>query len=136
MSSNRQLFLIDSSVWVAYLRRDADTAVLTKMRALLRERAAATVGLVALEVMGGARNEKEYDELREDFLMLHWLTVTTTTWFAAARDVYDLRRKGITAPFNDVLIARAALDAGCVVLHRDRHYPLVAKVTGVKTEAV
>lgn len=130
------LVLVDSSVWILWYRRGTPAAVATRVRELLDADRITTTGPVVVEVLSGARDMDEYERLREDFDMFHWCELSPVTWFLSARDAYDLRRKGITVPFIDIVIARAALDAGYTVLHCDKHYSMIAKVTGLSTEAV
>jgi len=47
------------------------------------------------------------------------------------------RRQGLTVRSSvDCLIAACALRNGLTVLHRDRDYPLLAKVSGLQQRAV
>ena len=40
---------------------------------------------------------------------------------------FDLRRKGLTIPTADIIIASLAMDNDSVVLHLDRHFSLMKK---------
>lgn len=130
----KSVIIIDTSVWIPCLRRGTPPAIQQRVRDLVQSNQAATAGPVFLEVLGGARDAAEYRRLSAEFGALIWIDVTPNTWRAAARDAFDLRRHGISVPFTDALIARTALDAGCTVLHHDRHFPMISKVTGVLVE--
>ncbi len=128
--------LVDSSIWVLCYRRGTPTEVAARVRELLVERRVATVGPVVLEVLGGARDENEYEQMREEFEAYHWCELSAATWQIAARDAYELRLKGITVPLTEVVIARVARDNGYTLLHRDRHFELIGRQIGLQTKTV
>lgn len=125
MSSS--LYLIDSSVWLEVLARGREAPKLRgRVDQLLEQDRAATTGMVRLEVLGGARSEGEYRRLAELFSALHQLPVEEGTWSEAAWLGFQLRRRGVTVPFTDLLIAAAAMHGGAVLLHQDRHFDVIA----------
>ena len=105
------------------------------MDALLRQHVVATSGMVRLELLGGARDAPEWSELAVVLGGLHQLPVTEETWDEAASIAYELRRVGITVPFTDILIATIAIHADATVLHRDRHFDLIAQHTPLRVES-
>jgi predicted nucleic acid-binding protein len=59
-----QLYLVDTSVWIFALRRNPPEAIRRRLGDLLEIDAVATCGLVELELLGGTRDEAEFDRLR------------------------------------------------------------------------
>lgn len=80
--------------------------------------------------MQGARNEKEYRQLR-DYLStqtIYFLPEEKATYEKAARLYFDLRRKGITPRSTiDILIALTAMEYRLLLLHNDRDFDLMAE---------
>jgi predicted nucleic acid-binding protein len=56
-------------------------------------------------------------------------------WDKASLLAFKLRRKGITVPHTDVLIAECAILEGCVLLHADRHFDIIAQHTALTVES-
>ena len=74
-----------------------------------------------------ARAEQEWDRLRDYFSALHQLPVEEETWQEAAQMGFQLRRQGVTVPFTDLIIGAVAINSDTVLLHRDRHFDLMAQ---------
>ena len=82
--------------------------------------------MVQLELLGGARSEREWELLRGHLQALHQLPVSEEQWQEAARMGFQLRRQGVSVPFTDLLIGAVAIKSGAVLLHRDRHFDFIA----------
>ncbi len=82
--------------------------------------------MVMLELLGGVRTERQYNELSEELDALQYLP-TDLAWPEAWRLSFELRRHGVTVPSADVLIASVAIEHRCVLLHADEHFTLIAK---------
>ena len=131
-----QLYLVDTSVWIFALRRNAPTGVTRRVADLLHLDAVATCGLIELELLGGTRYEPEYDRLRARLRGLHYLPTESADWTEAARLAYDLRRLGVTVPYTDALLAAIAHRNGAIIVHADRDFDLIAAHSGVDVESL
>jgi predicted nucleic acid-binding protein len=121
-----QLYLVDTSVWIFALRRNAPETIRRRLGDLLDLDAVATCGLIELELLGGTRDEAEFNRLRARLSGLRRLPIEPGDWTDAARLAFDLRRLGITVPFTDALLAAIARRNGIVLLHADRDFDLMA----------
>lgn len=119
--------LIDTSAWIHALRPAGDPLVRQHVHTLLSEGRAATCEMVVLELVGGTRSESEYRELGEDLEALQQCPVTESVWRSAYRMTYTLRRKGLSVPATDQLIAAVAVHYSCSLLHCDNHFDLLAR---------
>ncbi|MBI3398515.1 MAG: PIN domain nuclease [Deltaproteobacteria bacterium] len=131
MMSNH-LVLIDTSAWIHALRPNGSPGIREKVRNILKERIAASTEMVILELAGGAKEKREYEELLEDLLALHQLSVDEEVWRLAFSLHFELRRKGVSVPSTDMLIAAVAMKNKCVLLHNDKHFELIARHTSLK----
>jgi predicted nucleic acid-binding protein len=129
------LYLIDTSIWIWALRPNGILAIRTRVGEILAERRGATTPMVLLELLGGAPNEKDYRELSEDLAALEQLPVSETTWEHSTKTAFDLRRRGITAPATDILIATVARDNAATLVHADRHFDLIAAQINLAVES-
>ena len=88
-----------------------------------------------LELLQGARDEKEW-ELLEDYLSnQYYLEASNQTWREAARIYFELRRKGVTinSP-TDCCIAQIAIEHDIILLHRDKDFERISRIRPLEQE--
>lgn len=129
------LVLIDTSAWILALRPPHLDAIKDRVDALLRENLAAIMPFIQLELLSGARTERELERLHRRLSALHQLPATESVWDGAARLAFRLRRKGNPVPHADALIGATALSADVAVLHADQHFDTMAKLEGLRVES-
>jgi len=120
--------LIDTSAWILALRKGISSRATDQVDRRIADNRAATAGIIILELLSGARSEREYQELKEDLRALIQLETTSKTWERASLLAYELKRKGLAVPATDVLIMTVAVENGCSLLHADHHFDLMAGV--------
>jgi predicted nucleic acid-binding protein len=120
--------LPDTSAWVEFLRGRGDAEVIGAVRLALRQRAAVTCGLVVVEMLVGARTLPQFEQVQGMLCRIPQLPITADCWDRAASWGFRLRRRGITAPTTDLIIAATAHVHGAELLHCDRHFDLIASV--------
>jgi len=128
------MILVDTSVWIEVLRDrtgrwrnalegalDGDEPVLTRFN--------------QLELLQGARDEREWNLLREYLDVQDYLEYGLESWPAAARIFFDLRRAGKTvrSPI-DCCIAQIAMDHEVLLLHRDGDFETIATVRPLRQQ--
>lgn len=124
------MVLVDTSVLTGYLKGQTDDKTLLFDEVLTRDIPFGISPYTFQEVLQGARNEKEYRQLR-DYLStqtIYFLPEEKPTCEKAARLYFDLRRKGITPRSTiDILIALTAMEYKLLLLHNDRDFDLMAE---------
>lgn len=124
--------LIDTSVLVA-LFKDRSGAVAGALRELLDGRAFYLTRFTQMELLQGARDEKEWLKLSDYLADQDYLEMEEEGWGRAARLYYDLRRQGLTVrSVIDCCIAGVALRHGVTLLHSDRDFLAIAKLRALK----
>jgi predicted nucleic acid-binding protein len=96
----------------------------------------ATTPVVIMELLRGAKTQKEYDGLSKDLAALRSFDLTAKVWERAGKLAYTLRHKGVNAPLADTLIAAVAQECNALLLHDDRHYEMMASVVQLKHESL
>ena len=91
--------------------------------------------MVRLELLSGVRSQGEWERLSGLLLALHQLPVSEEHWQEAALMGFLLRRQGVTVPFTDLIIGAVTLKSGAVLLHRDRHFDLIASHVPIRVES-
>lgn len=122
------MMLVDTSVWIEIFR-DKSGQVVKFFHEKISSDHYALSRFNQLELLQGAKNEKEW-ELLDDYLTTqYYLEATDSTWQQAGRIYFELRRKGVTinSPI-DCCIAQIALEHGAVLLHRDKDFEKIARI--------
>ena len=125
MSNN--LVLIDTSVWILALRKSPSPLVKDQVEHLLAENRVAIAPMIRLELLGGTKSLSEFNRLKSRLDALHQIPTNEANWELATQLAFKLRQQGKVIPYADILIGSAAILAGCLLLHADRHFDLMAE---------
>jgi predicted nucleic acid-binding protein len=113
--------VVDTSVWVSFLRWGADTAS-DELGRLIRDHRAVLVGPVLAELLQGLRSREQEELLGRLFPVLPFLGIDRSDWEQAGASLRELRGRGITVPLIDAVIAAVAHRHGLPVLTLDPHF--------------
>ena len=128
---SERLVLIDSSAWINYLLGQKVAHARSVDKLLLAHRGAVNA-IIRVELLTGARDEKQYAELEDALDGLHFLELTSAVWRRAERLRFRLKRAGHVIPLPDVVIACSALIHDCELLHADHHFDRIAQSIPLK----
>ncbi len=129
------MILIDTSVWLFALRRNYHPLIKERVEKLLVNDRVAMNGMIQLELLGGAKSEKEYDRLFQRLDSLYHIEADRPLWNRASKLSFELNQKGITVPYADILIAASALKENALLVHADSHFDLIAEHSDLKVES-
>jgi predicted nucleic acid-binding protein len=113
--------LIDTSAWIDFFR-DTGGAAGDLVAELIRLDQAYLTGPVMAELLHGARGNRETKELDAVFATIPILDVSHEDWIKTGTTLHALRKKGLSIPLTDVLIASVALRNKLTVLTLDKHF--------------
>lgn len=130
------MVLIDTSAWIFALKKNFHPSIKERVEQILVESDVAITGIIALELLGGAKTEKEYERLKSRLDALYCIETTKSLWDSASKLAFDLKRKGVTVPYIDILIAASAIQEKAILLHADSHFDTIAKHSGLKVESL
>lgn len=116
--------IVDTSVWIEFFR-DASSPLSLQLQTLLRSGRVFLVGMVLAEILQGIKTKKEADLVKRSMNSLPYLEMDREIFQRAGELSAELRRKGITVPLSDLLIASSALHYDCEVLTIDPHFDSV-----------
>ncbi len=127
------MVIVDTTVWVDYLRGAENPETLWLDRELQRQRLGLT-DLILCEVLQGIRNQDAFALAQTDLLKFEvFQTGGSTLAVAAAQNYRDLRARGYTVRKTiDCLIATFCLQAKHELLHRDHDFDCFEKVLGLQ----
>lgn len=130
------MIVVDTSAWIELLRR-THSPVDRRLTALLHADAdLAVTEVVVMEVLAGARTEQHRDELRSRLAAYPVLSLRGLRGFEQAADLYrTARRHGVTVrALADCLVAVPCMAAGASLLHADRDFDELARVSDLVVE--
>ncbi|MBI3616182.1 MAG: PIN domain-containing protein [Candidatus Omnitrophica bacterium] len=96
--------LADTSIWVHFFR-SAGSREAAHLDGLLQARLVRTCPPIRVEVISGARTERERMQLRELFSAIPSLDLPDDFWGRIEESRFSLARKGIQAKLIDLMIA-------------------------------
>ena len=122
--------LVDTSCWIEYFNRPGTEAATTVEKAVRDDRAALT-GVVLAELSQGARSEAELSRLRVALGAVRWVATSQGVYERAGGIGFELRRRGVTVPITDCVIAAAAESIGGRILTLDGHFAEISEVSEI-----
>ncbi|MFM6058168.1 MAG: PIN domain nuclease [Microcystis aeruginosa] len=126
------MLLIDTSVWISVFR-DRSGQVRQQLETLIANRGILLTRFTQLELLQGSLNEQEWTILSTYLEVQDYVELRPSSWQAAARIYYDLRRQGLTvrSPI-DCCIAQVALENDLLLIHNDRDFETIAQVRSLQ----
>ena len=126
------MYLVDTSVWVEYLRGKKTPQVQILTELLAGPEVVGVAPIILQEILQGVDSDERFEKWRKYFAGLCCYAVEdpVESHVAAARLYQSCRRAGKTPrSSNDCLIARIAIENALVLLHDDRDFEAIAAVT-------
>jgi predicted nucleic acid-binding protein len=125
--------IVDTSVWIDYLRGIDNCETVWLDRELHRQRLGLT-DLILCEILQGIQSRKAFSQTLAELAKLHvFHGGGAMIAVAAARNYQNLRQRGYTVRKTiDCLIATFCLEADHQLLHRDHDFDPFEKVLGLR----
>jgi hypothetical protein len=120
------VILVDSSAWIEFYRPNGQDAARFAVSRAMGNDEVASHGIVRVEILAFARDEADRRKLSSDFSAFHWIGPLERDYDLAIDLGFSLRRRGLTIPTTDLLIAASAIRAECQLFHLDDHFDQVA----------
>jgi predicted nucleic acid-binding protein len=123
------VILVDSSAWIELLRATGGAADRRLTAAIDTGEPLATTGIVVLEILAGARDERHAGDLSRLLDRCEFLPLEEPSDHEAAAALCRACRRGGTTirRLPDCLIAAVAIRAGAALLHRDADFDAIAR---------
>ena len=132
-NADRQVILVDSSVWIDYFRGNP-TAQAGTLDRLLGSEPLAIGDLILTEVLQGFASDLDFERTRQ--LLTSLIVVELggeDIAVQAAKNFRALRKLGITIRKTiDTVIATRCIESGYTLLHSDRDFDAFVKHLGLR----
>jgi hypothetical protein len=103
------VIVVDSNVWIDYLRRtDSDPG--RQLDEFLGRGEVLLTGVVLAEILQGTTGERDLDRLEVSLEAATYVEVGRPAWVRAGRLSRELRSSGQTLPLTDLVVAAVALE--------------------------
>lgn len=128
------MILVDSSAWVEYLRATGSPVHLRVRTALEGNEELASTDVVVMEILAGARDDKDRDRLRRLLYGRTLLAVEGPSDYEQAAELYRACRRHGETPrkLTDCLIAAVAIRNDAQLLHADADFDVIARHTALR----
>ncbi len=121
--------LIDSCVWIEYFR-SGKGKVFDDIDLLIDNDSIILCGIVELEIYQGLR-KKERKTISDLFSLVSYVDTERNDFIQAGESMAELRKKGITIPSTDCLIATICERRNLSLLSIDKHFDHFKKLKRV-----
>jgi len=127
-------YLVDTSVWIPYFREGGSERG-DFIDELIDDDRVHINGIVLAELLTGARSLAELDRLGSALAGLKFIASERNSFESAGRNGFALKKKGVSVPLSDIIIATDCIDHGLVLVDSDRHYAAIAAHLPLKRQA-
>jgi predicted nucleic acid-binding protein len=119
------MILIDTSAWIASFKKRGNHELKEFMRQAIVAGLAVSSPIIMLELLQGCRSIEERDALKIKLESLDIMPFTLSVWERAYELGFSLRRRGLTIPTTNLIIAALAIENQNLLLHHDEHYEMI-----------
>jgi len=122
--SDLERVVVDTSIWIDFFNRPGSEGQREVDRLLAADRVV-IAGVILAELLQGAKSKRDFERLSRALTALPYLQEGLTTWQEVGRLSLELRKRGLTIPLTDLLIAVLAVENDCQIYTRDSHFKLI-----------
>ena len=124
--------IVDTSAWIESFRPQSEKTFINLVKDLIVKGRILIPGIIKTELLRGTKNKKEYNQLNDLLKGLEYLPVSDGFWEKLSLFSFRLFRKGVTVPLTDTYIALLGIENNASILHRDKHFDLIAEKVPLK----
>jgi predicted nucleic acid-binding protein len=121
------MIVVDTSAFIEYYRPGGLRSAQERIASIIAADQVAVNGIIQVEIVAFARTEADRRMLLSDFAAFHRLALGQADYDLATELGFSLRRKAVTIPATDLIIAASTLRAGASLLHLDSHFDRIAE---------
>ena len=119
------MILVDTSAWIISFKKAGNHDLKEFVKQAIVSGHAVTSPIIVLELLQGCRSVEERDSLRTKLESLDLLPITPAVWEQAYDLGFSLRRRGLTIPTADLIIAALALENKTFLVHHEEHFEMI-----------
>ncbi len=128
------MIVVDSSAFIEYYRPSGLQGARRKVAEAIAADLVAVNGIIRVEILAFAPDERVLKKLTADFDAFHGLDLEPQDFDRATELGFALRRRAITVPTTDLVIAASAIRAQATLYHLDSHFDRIAEHSELRVE--
>ena len=126
MKNKHKRVLADTSVWIEFFR--GNSLIGNNLEMLIIADSVEICGVVLFELLQGIKSDSEKLKINDILLNLPYVEVNKIIWQRSAEIAFNIKKKGFTVPFSDILIAVLAIENNLSVFTLDKHFELISEL--------
>lgn len=117
------MILVDTSVIIEFWKNPTD-----RYKKIFSDNNIAVCGITFAELIHGARSDSEIDKIVKSLDCFVRLEVKENDWIEIGKLLNNLKKKGISVPFQDSILAYTALKHNAEIWTNDKHFDMIKTV--------
>ena len=122
----KQKIIVDTSIWIEYFKNNPSISIIIDEG--LNNNSICITGPIISELLQGVKSDKELSLLIKYIDAIPCIHYEMQDWIDAGYISYSLRKKGITLPLTDIIIASIAKNNNAVIFTKDKHFEMIPDV--------
>ncbi|HQP49214.1 MAG TPA: PIN domain-containing protein [Spirochaetota bacterium] len=120
MGRQKKLILVDSNIIIDFWKKPSASS-----RKIFEDENIAVCGIIQAELIHGAKTDKELTRIIQALDELIFLDIDREDWIDIGKFLNKLKKKGITIPFQDAIIAFIAVKYNAFIWSNDQHFKII-----------
>lgn len=112
--------LVDTSIWIDFFKPASEIG--NRLETCIMENSVWVSGIVILELVQGVRSEAEKTKIVETLSSLKYAEMTKSLWQKSGELSSGLRKKGLTIPLSDIMLAAISTEYNLQIFTIDKHF--------------
>lgn len=114
------MILVDSNIFIDFWKNPLEA-----QKEVFLHNEIAICGVIKSELLRGTNSEKQYQEISNALECFDYLAFEENDWSELAKLFMELRKNGISIPFQDGMITYLSIKNNCALWTNDKHFKLI-----------
>jgi len=120
LGKQKKLILVDSNIIIDFWKKPTASS-----RKIFEDENIAVCGIIQAELIHGAKTDNELSRIVKALDELIFFDIDREDWIVIGKFLNKLRKKGITVPFQDAIIAYIAVKYDAYLWSNDQHFKII-----------
>lgn len=129
MNKENNGILADTSIWIEFFKPAPASELGDRLEACIVENSIWVAGIVIYELVQGVRSGTEKTRILETLSSLKYAEMTKALWQKSGELSSALRKKGVTIPLSDIILATISIEYNLQIFTIDNHFKDIPGVT-------
>ena len=117
------MILADTNVFIDFWNNPSP-----ELKKAFEQEEIAICGVIKAELLHGAVSDKDFANISTMLEAFDEISFDEDDWQLLGRNLYKLRKSGLTVPFSDAIIATIAVKENLPIWTSDKHFALMSNV--------